>query len=345
MQAQTTETVLVPHIAPHEKAQSAEHDKHHQRDVHERILRPADERPERVVRRAHQVETGVAERRNRVEHAHRDALSEPVQRHEPAGQQHSARTLDGERAKQHAPCQAHDAAAVRQIEARAHHHALVQRKCAPQHERGDGGHGHKAQSADLDEQQDDALAEHRPVHGCADRDESGNAARRSRSEQRIEKGRSPSVRRRTRQHEHQRARQYSQRKAQREHSRRTQTGMAFFFCKQPRGHGEHPPFDDKSADTKEYAESLNAPFRLWTEHTLYNSISSLFRPCNIILYPNFFEKSSHLRNFPRKNKQGLSDFQQIREPRGGSAAGKYSNNPADRDLFHSSNTSTPDNTA
>ena len=48
-------------------------------------------------------------------------------RHEPAGQQNRSRPFDDERAEQHAPCQTDNAAAVRQIKPRAHHHALVQR--------------------------------------------------------------------------------------------------------------------------------------------------------------------------------------------------------------------------
>ena len=162
VQAQTAETVLVPHVAPHEKAETAEHDERHQRNVHERILRPADERLKRIVRCAHQVKACVAECRNRVEHAHCDSLRETVMRHEPAGQQNRSRPFDDERAEQHAPCQTDNAAAVRQIKPRAHHHALVQRDRSPQDKRRNSRDGHKAESTDLNQQQDDALAEYRP---------------------------------------------------------------------------------------------------------------------------------------------------------------------------------------
>ena len=233
--------MLVPHVAPHEKAETAEHDERHQRNVHERILRPADERLKRIVRCAHQVKACVAECRNRVEHAHCDSLRETVMRHEPAGQQNRSRPFDDERAEQHAPCQTDNAAAVRQIKPRAHHHALVQRDRSPQDKRRNSRDGHKAESADLNQQQDDALAEYRPVHCRADRDESGNTARRGCCKQRVEKRRYLSVCRRNRQHQYQRTHQNRQCKADGKHRRRPHSQMPLMRRKNLRLHDKSPP--------------------------------------------------------------------------------------------------------
>ena len=72
----------------------------------------------------------------------------------------------------------------------------------------------------FDEEQDDALAEYRPVHRRADRDQTGDAGRARRGEQRIDEGRCAAALRGARQHEQQRSCQNNERETNSDHHRR-----------------------------------------------------------------------------------------------------------------------------
>ena len=220
VQAEAAEAPVIPHIAPYKKAETSEHDERHDGQIHERVVRIVHERAERIVRRAHEVEAAVAERRYRMENTHADAAQRPELLHEADGQQPCADALEQERTDQHAPHQPHDAAARIQTEAGSDDHAFAQRDRAPQQQRRRRHDRHKAEAADLDEQENDAFAEKRPVHRRADRDQTGDAGRARRGEQRIDEGRCAAALRGARQHEQQRSCQNNERETNSDHHRR-----------------------------------------------------------------------------------------------------------------------------
>ena len=77
-----------------------------------------------------------------------------------------------------------------------------------------------SETADLDEQENDAFAEKRPVHRRTDRDQTGDAGRARRGEQRIDKGRCAAALCGAGQHEQQRSCQNNERETNSDHHRR-----------------------------------------------------------------------------------------------------------------------------
>ncbi|MFR4067896.1 MAG: hypothetical protein ACLT1T_02855 [Oscillospiraceae bacterium] len=89
----------------------------------------------------------------------------------------SAPALDRGRAAQDVAHEAHDAAVGVAAQRLRDHHALPQADPAPQRKEEQAGDGHETETADLDEQQDHHLAEHRPVRTGIDADEARDAGR------------------------------------------------------------------------------------------------------------------------------------------------------------------------
>ena len=154
-----------------------------------------------------------------MENAHADAAQQAELAHKAHGQQRRADALEKQRAEQDAPRQTHDAAVGVKIEARPDDHALAQRNGAAHKERGRRHNRHEAEAADLNEQQDDALAEKRPVERGADRDKSGDAGRARRGKECVKERGCAAAFRRERQHEQQCSRQNYKCKTRRDHNR------------------------------------------------------------------------------------------------------------------------------
>ena len=180
----------MPDVAPDGKAEAADDDKGHNRKIHDRIRRIAAEAAARVHIRQH-VEARVAERGDGMEHAVPQRPAEAELRQEAEKQDQRAHALDRGRAAQDVAHEAHDAAVGVAAQRLGQHHALPQADPAPQREEKQAGDGHEAETADLDEQQDHHLAEHRPVRTGIDADEARDAGRGGRGEQARQKRRRP----------------------------------------------------------------------------------------------------------------------------------------------------------
>lgn len=150
-----------------------------------------------------------------MENAHRNPFKKAELGNKAAGQNDSARRLKRKGPVQHAPRQPDDACVVRQVQARAHHHALAQRNGAVRQKRRDGGQRHKSQAADLDQQQDDRLTKAGPMRRCADPYQAGHASGGGGREQCVQKRRGLPAASRDRQGEQHGPRQDNGKKAQR----------------------------------------------------------------------------------------------------------------------------------
>ena len=106
-----------------------------------------------------------------------DTLEAELAAQEAEKQDQRAHALDRGRAAQDVAHEAHDAAVGVAAQRLGQHHALPQADLTPQGEEEQTGDGHKAETADLDEQQDHHLAEHRPVRTGIDADEARDAGR------------------------------------------------------------------------------------------------------------------------------------------------------------------------
>ena len=126
-----------------------------------------------------------------MEHAVPQRPAEAELRQEAEKQDQRAHALDRGRAAQDVAHEAHDAAVGVAAQRLGQHHALPQTDPAPQRKEEQAGDGHEAETADLDEQQDHHLAEHRPVRTGIDADEARDAGRGGRGEQARQKRRRP----------------------------------------------------------------------------------------------------------------------------------------------------------
>ena len=215
----------VHQIAPDHKAQTADHDQRRDRQRDERVARVGRQRRERRPR-AHQVEARVAERRDRVKQREIDPAPPAEFRNEADAQQRRARQLKGERKRHDVPDQRADAGEG-DASCRLHQHlAVVKPQLFAQREGDERDHGHEAEAAELDQQQDHDLPEGRPAGEGVPDDQSGHAGRARRGEQRVEKARA--VRRGDRQRQQSCSDQNDREKAQRDQPRR---GETYFFHK------------------------------------------------------------------------------------------------------------------
>ena len=175
-------------VAPDGEAKAADDDERHDGEIHDRVCRVAAEAPAYVCIRKH-VKARVAERGDRVEHAVPQSLSEAELRQEAEKQNERPRPLDCGCAAQDIAHKAHDAAVAVAAEGLCQHHALPQADLAAEREEKQTRDGHKAETADLNEQENDDLAEHSPVRPSVDADEARHAGRGGRGEQARQKRR------------------------------------------------------------------------------------------------------------------------------------------------------------
>ena len=115
-----------------------------------------------------------------------------------------AEELDEEGAAQDEAREPDDAADLRSRDGVLHGAALHERDFMTGQKSEGGGDRDDAESADLDQHEDDRLAEARPVGAGVLHDEAGYAHRRGRREQRLVERRPEAARRRNRQHQEQR---------------------------------------------------------------------------------------------------------------------------------------------
>ena len=100
LERETDPAAFRDQVAHDRDAEAAEHDQHRERDEHQRVAREAAQ----AVEAAHQVEAGVVERRDRVEHAVPRALGNiPVADRERDRQREGADALRDEREGRNTP--------------------------------------------------------------------------------------------------------------------------------------------------------------------------------------------------------------------------------------------------
>ena len=114
-------------------------------------------------------------------------------RQEAEKQDERARALDRGRAAQDIADEAHKTAVAVGAERLRDHHALPQADLTPQGEEEQTGDGHKAEAADLDQDQDHGLPEHGPVRAGIDADEARHAGSGGRRKKACQKVRRPAA--------------------------------------------------------------------------------------------------------------------------------------------------------
>ena len=132
-------------------------------------------------------------------------------------QQQRPRQFNKKRSFQDKTGKSHDTAHRRRRDRILHGAALLQRDISPGEHKEGNGKGDNAQPSDLDQQQNNRLAEYRPVASGIQNHQSGNANCGSGGKQRLGKRRPLPCRRRNRQHKHQRPQQNDTRKPQDHH--------------------------------------------------------------------------------------------------------------------------------
>ena len=203
----------MPDIAPDGKAEAADDDECHDRKIHDRIRRIAAEAAARVHIRQH-VEARVAERGDGMEHAVPQRSSKPKLRQKAEEQNERAHAFNRGCAPQDIAHEAHDTAVAVAAEGLRQNHALPQADLTTEGKEKQTRDGHKAEAADLNEQQNDGLTEHGPVRPGVDADEACDAGRGGRSEQARQKRRCLAGTRRSRQAQKARADQDDAKKNQ-----------------------------------------------------------------------------------------------------------------------------------
>ena len=219
---------VLPHVPPGEKADAAQDDEAHHREVHQRVPHIAGQGDEGRPRRAHQVEARVAEGGDGVEHR----VPNPPQPHlraEPRGQQQRPGALQQQHGRQDEPGPANDAPHLGRGDGLLHHPPLLQAD-PPARQHGDGhGHRHHAHAADLDQHDDDRLAEAGPILSRVLHHEPRHAGGGGGGEQGVEKGGPLSVPGGDGHGQQHRSRQDQQREADQNDPRRCQL---LFFSKE-----------------------------------------------------------------------------------------------------------------
>ena len=169
-------------IVPDQKAKSAADHQRHQHDVQKRLSGYGGQR----CARTQQVEPCVAESGHRMKDRHPDA-PQPVAGTKPEQQQQSTHSLAHCRHRQDPPGQPDDAAHLQSAH-RIHQHCPTVQADPPSQQHGDeDGHGHKAQTAHLDQKQDHSLSEESELRPGVIEHQSGHAGSRRGGKYRIQK--------------------------------------------------------------------------------------------------------------------------------------------------------------
>ena len=143
-------------VVPHQKAQTTADDQCHQDQIQKRLPRRASER----CVRSQNVKARIAKSRNRVENAHPEPPAQAVPGTEPERQQQCAGALAGQCHQQRPAGQPDDAADLQGTH-RVHQHSPLVKADAAVEQKGDQGRDcHKAQSPDLDQQQNHSLSKY-----------------------------------------------------------------------------------------------------------------------------------------------------------------------------------------
>ena len=209
---------VLPDVLPGQKADAADDDQEHDGDVHHRMVCVGGQGGIGAVG-THQIEACVAEGGNGMENSQPDAL-QPVFRDEHRHQHRGSQQFNEEDALQDKPGEPNDAAHMMGRDGILHGAALHQGDpLAGGH--GDGcSHGDHAHAADLDQQQDHRLPEHRPMGGRVIHDQTRHADGGGRGEQTVQKGRpGPPIAGKGK-HQHHSTRQDHQHKAGQDNLRR-----------------------------------------------------------------------------------------------------------------------------
>ena len=124
-----------------------------------------------------------------MEHAVPQRSSKPKLRQKAEEQNERAHAFNCGCAPQDIAHEAHDTAVAVAAEGLRQNHALPQADLTAEGKEKQTRDGHKAEAADLNEQQNDDLTEHGPVRPGVDADEARHAGRRGRGEQARQKRR------------------------------------------------------------------------------------------------------------------------------------------------------------
>ena len=199
-------------IPPGNEAEAAREDERDEDEIHERIRRVRHERAARPL--PEEVKARVAERRDRMEEREPAPLQPTVIPREHRQQQERPEKLAAEREEQDEPQLQHDAAELRRRHGLLHRTALHETDLAPRGHRHGHRHRHDAEPADLDEDEQHELTEHRPVERRVLHREPRDAARGHRREERRQKRRALAALRGKRQHEQERSDRDERKKTQ-----------------------------------------------------------------------------------------------------------------------------------
>ena len=203
-------------VGPDQKADAADEDQQHEGDVDDGVPRPGGERGEGAAEAAHQVEARIAEGGNGMEQAVEYALPRAEDGDEPDGEQRRPGQLRDGGAGHDDPGQGKDLPHVGDVDALTHDGAAAKTDPPPHEQKEEGGDGHKAQSADLDQQDDHHLAERGPLGGRVPQHQTRDAGGGGGGEQRLDQRGGGAVGAGNRQHEQQRAQRDHDKVAQRD---------------------------------------------------------------------------------------------------------------------------------
>ena len=183
---------------------------------------------------AHQVKTRVAEGGNAVPDPVIDAPAQAVLPREADGQQRRAGALHQQRAQEDEADKGHDAAQLVVADAVHHHLPLPQAQPPAQQQGEEGGDGHKAQAADLDEGDNDQLAEGGPVGARVPHHQARHAGGGGSGKEGVAEGRAAGSPAGDGQHQQRGAGQYHDEKAQRDDLHTGHLGFSLPVHKQSR---------------------------------------------------------------------------------------------------------------
>ena len=198
----------VDDVAPNAKAQTADDDQERDRQGNQRVGRVAGQRNELFVRKdsAHQIEAGVAKRRNRMPDGVVDTFSDSEVGDKAYTQQKRSRGFDHGGAQGDPPDEsAHAAEAVFAL-GEHKRFTFVESQIATDRAENYRHEGHKTQTARLDQEKDDDLSEQRPMDIGVVRSQPGYAGRGSGGKKCVNIGSGLSVARGERQHQQQTSR-------------------------------------------------------------------------------------------------------------------------------------------
>ena len=166
----------MPDITPDGKTEAADDNQCHDGEIHDWICCIAAKTPANICIRKH-IKACVAERGDRMKYAVPQSFSKAELRQETNKQDKRACTFDRSRATQDVAHKTHNAAIAVAAKRLRQNHAFPQTDLPAKRKEKQARDGHKSETADLDEQEDDNLTEHGPMGSGVNTDKACDAGR------------------------------------------------------------------------------------------------------------------------------------------------------------------------